>query len=261
MYKDILISVKGRVATIRLNRPAVSNALAKGTYGEIRDAVQSLEQDDSVGCIVLTGEGKNFSAGGDIVRFKELIDTKAYLNEADIDRAAEMSKAIRLCRKPVIAMINGFATGSGLSAALACDFRTGTAKSRLVMAFIKMGLSGDTGSIYFLNKLLGASVASELIMTGRPVGGEEAYRLGLLNRLIEEGQLEEETYRFAEQLANAPLYAIARQKELINTYFYGDLDRFTQMETTAMAACSKTRDFEEAVNAFLEKRSPHFVGQ
>lgn len=261
MYEDILISVKDRVGTIRLNRPAVSNALAKGTYGEIRDAVQSLEQDDGVGCIVLTGEGKNFSAGGDIVRFKQLIETKAYLNEADIARAAGMSRAIRLCSKPVVAMINGFATGSGLSAALACDFRVGTPKSKLVMGFIRMGLSGDTGGIYFLHKLLGASRAAELIMTGRPVDGEEAYQLGLLNWLAEEDALEEDTYRFAKGLADAPLFAIARQKELINRYFYGDLDQFTETETRSMAACSRTRDFEEAVNAFLEKRPPHFSGR
>ena len=261
MYRDILIDIQKKVATIRIDRPAVSNALAKTTYGEIKDAVQELEHDDQVGCIVLTGVGKNFSAGGDIVRFKQLIEEKVYLNEEDIDRAAEMSKAIRLCSKPVIAMINGVATGAGLSVALACDFRTGTPKSKLIMAFIKMGLSGDTGSIFFLNKLLGVGRASELIMTGRPVSGEEAYQLGLINRLAKEGELEAETYYFAEDLANSPLFAIARQKELINRFFYQDLDVFTQSETKAMAACSRTRDFEEAVNAFLEKRTPHFLGK
>lgn len=261
MFHDILLSSENKVATISINRPEVSNALAKTTYAEIKNAIDQCQRDDGIGCIVITGKGKNFSAGGDIVRFKELIDKQIYLQEEAIDEAAEMSSAIRLCPKPTIAMINGVATGAGLSIALACDFRTGTAKSKLIMAFIKMGLSGDTGSIFFLNKLLGVARATELILTGKPLSGKDAYTFGLLNRLTEEETLVEETCQLAESLANAPLYAIRRQKELINTFFYQDLPAFTALETEAMAACSRTHDFEEAVNAFLEKRTPHFTGK
>jgi len=261
MYQDIELIIENRVATIYINRPQVSNALARSTYGEIQSAVTSCEENEDVGCIVITGRGKHFSAGGDIVSFKKLIDDGTYLEEDSIAKAAEMSKAIRCCAKPVIAMINGTATGAGLSVALACDLRVGTPKSRLVMAFIKMGLSGDTGAIYFLNKLLGVGKATEMIMTGMPVGGEEAYRLGLLNRLAEEGALEEETYRLAQELANAPLVAIKYQKDLINEFFYSNLDDFTVKETKYMAASSRTADFAEAVNAFLEKRAPKFTGK
>ena len=260
MYKDISLVIEERVLTISIERPTVSNALAKDTYDEIRRPVACAQDDGSVGCIVITGVGKNFSAGGDIARFKQLIDSKTYLQETDIRKAAEMSAAIRHSAKPVIAMVNGTAAGAGLSLALACDMRTGTCKSKLVMAFVKMGLSGDTGCIFFLNKLIGAGRAAELMMTGRPVGGEEAYRLGLLNVLAEEDKLAEETYCLARGLAASPLYAIARQKELVNTYFYGDLDAFAMPEARYMAGCSRTHDFEEAVNAFLEKRRPSFTG-
>lgn len=261
MYQDILLSVEARVATITLNRPQVSNALSKASYGEIQDAVSACEQDEQVGCIVITGAGKHFSAGGDIASFKRLIESGAYLSEDSIRAAAGMSSGIRRCCKPVVAMINGVATGAGLSVALACDFRIGTPSSKLIMAFIKMGLSGDTGSILLLHKLVGAGTAAEMIMTGAPVGGEQAHRLGLFSRLAEEGQLEAETYAFARTLANGPLFALKKQKELINAFFYSELDAFTEAETKAMAACSRTKDFEEAVNAFSEKRTPQFTGQ
>ncbi|MBR4165001.1 MAG: enoyl-CoA hydratase/isomerase family protein [Lachnospiraceae bacterium] len=258
MFQDILTEQKGRIGIITINRPQVSNALARTTYGEIRRAVEDYEKDDSIGAILITGKGKHFSAGGDIVRFKQLIDSGVFLEEGPIEEAFQMSRAIRLCSKPVTAMINGVATGAGLSIALACDFRTGTAKSKLVMAFVKMGLSGDTGAIYFLNKLLGAGKAAEMIMTGTPVAGEEAFRLGLLNRLSEEDSLEADTMEFVGTLANMPHFAIRKQKELINDFFYKDLDEFSGPETKAMSACSRTADFKEAVNAFLEKRAPEF---
>lgn len=261
MYQDITLEITNRIALISINRTQVSNAFAKTTYGEIRDAVAACEGNEDVGCIVITGNGKNFSAGGDIKRFKELIDSKEYLSEESISSAAEMGAAIRRCAKPVIAMVNGAASGAGLSLALACDFRTGTPKTKLTMAFIKMGLSGDTGSIYFLMKLLNAGKASEMVMTGRPVGGEEAYNIGLLNVLAPEDGLMEATMKFASGLANAPLFAIRKQKELINKFFYADLPDYTVDETKAMAACSRTDDFAEAVNAFLEKRAPHFQGK
>lgn len=260
-YKNILLSKEDRVAVITHNRPEASNAFARDSYAEIRSAILSCEEDPDIGCIVITGAGKHFSAGGDIVRFKMLIDTEQYLTAEGISFAGEMTTAIRRCKKPVIAMVNGVATGAGLSLALACDFRFVTPKSKMIMGFINMGLPGDTGSLYFLPRLIGVPRATELMMTGRPVGGEEAVAIGLANRLCEIDELEQDTMAFAKKLAHAPSKALAKQKSMVNTLFFNRLDEYSAIEASDMAECSRSHDFAEAVNAYLEKRSPVFTGE
>jgi len=260
-YRDILFEISDNVATIKLNRPEVGNAWSKDTPTEVMDAISCCADNDEVRAIVITGSGKHFCAGGDINRFKRLIDTKQYLEIPSILRAGEMGKAIRRCLKPVIAMINGAAAGAGCSIAMACDFRVMTPSSKLVMAFINVGLSGDTGGLYYLQKLVGTAIAGDLMMRGRPVTGEQAEKYGLVNVLAEEGKLEESTYAFANKMANAPTFALARQKDLINRFFYTDLDAYTELEAKYMQECSETKDFEEAVNSFLEKRTPVFQGK
>ncbi len=254
----ILTEKRGRVALITHNRPEASNAFAYESYGAIRDEINSLGRDKSVGAIVITGAGKHFSAGGDIMRFKHLIESGEYLAAENILYADEMVAAIRRCPKPVIAMVNGVATGAGLSCALSCDFRVVTPSSKMVMAFINMGLCGDTGSLYFLPKLVGIPEAERMMMTGEPVRGEDAVRTGLATILAEDGNLEETTMLFADKLANRSTAAIAAQKEIVNKYFFQDLDAYFKDEVTAMAALSRKPDFKAAVYAFLEKKAPEF---
>lgn len=248
------LSKEGRVATLTLNRPEFANAFATESYGMIRDYMEELGQDRGIGSIVITGKGRFFSAGGDIQRFKELIESKTYLQAENIVYAGQMAKAIRQCPKPVIAMINGAAAGAGLSCVLACDYRIVTPSTKMVMAFVNMGLCGDTGSILTLTKLVGVDKASKIMMTGEPVKGEEAVRIGLASMLAEDDKLAETTYAFANKLANKSTRAIAAQKKLIYKYFYGMMDEFFQDESEEMAALSRECDFEEAVYAFLEKR-------
>jgi len=260
-YKGILLDVKDKIATITLNRPEFGNALAKDSYGEIRDAVERCEKDDNVRAIVIRSTGKHFSAGGDIKRFKQLIDTKEYLNEDGIVYAGGMTTAVRKCEKPVIAMVQGIATGAGCSLAVACDFRVATASSKFIMGFVKLGLTGDTGSMYFLYKLLGVAKASEMLMLGDPVSGEEAYRMGLVTKLAEEDRLEAETYALARRLADSPTQSFRLQKKSLLEFFYQDLDTYSVRESEYLAQASRTADFAEAVNAFLEKRPPVFSGK
>lgn len=261
-YQEILVNVEDKVATITFNRPQHGNAFAKESYTEIIDVVEKLGSDENVGAIILTGAGKNFSAGGDIKRFKELIDTKVYLEEKNVATAGRMAAAVRRCPKPVIAMVNGAAAGAGCSLALACDFRVVAPKSKFVMAFINMGLSGDTGGMYYLQKLMGTGKTVELMMTGAPVGGEEAVRTGMANLLAPSNEeLVATAMDFARGLAAKPLFAIKCQKELLNHTFYADLDHYTKHEAGYMVECSKSGDFAEAVNAFLEKRPPVFTGK
>lgn len=261
MAKYVECSIEGRVATLTLNRPEYANAFATESYGEITQYMEELGENPDVGAIVITGKGRFFSAGGDIKRFKELIETKTYLKAENIVYAGQMAKAIRRCPKPVIAMINGAAAGAGLSCALACDFRVVTPSSKMVMAFVNMGLCGDTGSILTLTKLVGVDKASKIMMTGEPVKGEEAVRIGLASILAEEEKLAETAYAFAEKLANKSTRAIGAQKRLIDQYFYSELDAYFEDESREMEALSKAVDFEEATNAFLEKRAPVYNKQ
>lgn len=258
MYNDILLSVENKVGTITINRPDYMNALSRPTYGEIKNAMEEFNSNDNVNVIVITGTGKHFSAGGDIQRFRTLIENQEYLSEEGIAYAGEMTTTIRRSSKPVIAMVNGVATGAGLSIALACDYRVVTPKSKLIMAFVKLGLPGDTGSLYFLPKLVGIPKASEIMMTGDPINGEEAYKIGLATHLTSDENLSKLTYDFAQKLTQLPLKAVAKQKEIINKYFYPDLDEYSIDEKKVMAECSRNNDFKEAVYAFLEKRHPEF---
>lgn len=243
MYQHIKLHIENKIGTITINCPKSANAVNPSIYAEIKDAMCGCVINEEVNVVVLTGEGKHFSAGGDIREFKELIESETYIEERSIQLAGNTAEAIRRCPKPVIAMINGAAAGAGCSLALACDFRIMEPKSRLSMAFINMALPGDTGGIYYLYKLLGPARTEELIMTGRPVGGEEAFRLGLANRLAPEGGLYEETMAFAGELAARPQLAIKRQKQMILDFFYKDIAAFTEAEGRYMVECSRSEDF------------------
>lgn len=260
-YKTILISIEERVATITLNRPQSGNAFAMESYTEIRKAIESLDGNPEVGAIVLTGAGKHFSTGGDIVDFKRRISTKEYVPVEGVVAAGRMGVAPKRCSKPVIAMINGTAAGAGASLALACDFRLMTVKSNITMAFINMGFSGDTGGAYYLERLVGMGKMTEMMMTGKPMGGEEAAHLNVAILVEEEEKLSEATYNFARKLANGPLVAYKWQKQLFLDLFYHDINKATSMEAIGMNCTSMSEDFSEAVHAFLEKRVPVFHGR
>lgn len=259
-YTTILIDIKERIATITFNRPEAANAYTPATNQELREALEILGEDDEVGCIVITGKGKHFSAGGDIYRMKRQIEEKVYMPRAGILNDGMLGYAIRKCGKPIISMINGAAAGAGASIAAASDFRVMTERSKIIMSFVKMGLTGDTGSFYYLYKLVGAAKMTEMIMLGEVLRGKEASELGIAV-LAEEGELEKTAYELAEKLAAMPTYAIRRIKQNMLETIYADIPRLTYMEADAMYDSSRTHDFEEAVNAFIEKRDPVFQGK
>lgn len=262
MYKTILYEEKESIAYITFNRTEVGNAFSEDSFREIPEALAHASQDANIRAVVLTGKGKLFCGGGDINQFKEFIEKDdGGIPEYLVEATGAMGRAIRNCSKPVIASINGAAAGAGVGVALAADFRIMEKRSSLVTAFIGMGLSGDTGVLYFLQKMVGTSLATELLMFTEPIKGEAAFDLGLANKVVEDGTLEEETWAFAKKVASLPTQIISYQKELFNEFFYSDLEKFNHREAQLMHQASLTDDHKEAVTAFLEKRKPHFSGQ
>ena len=260
MSKEIIYSFKDSVATITFNRPDAGNAMTPQMREEFNDLMDKVDTDDSIRALVITGAGRNFCAGGDIKSFRTLLDSGGSL---DADEVGSSNYAIRqrACPKPVIAMVNGAAAGAGCSISLGADFRVVTPKSSFIMSFISMALPCDTGGYYNLAKLIGVGRATEMLTTGKRISGEQACEWGLANVLAEEGKLEEETYRFAARLAAGPTKTYGFQKELANRFIYPDLEESIKMEGRLTNLASKTEDFNEAVNAFLEKRVPQFKGK
>ena len=259
-YESVLCRVEDRVATVTINRPQMNNALDPVAYVDIRDVFQRLSTDSEVGAVILTGAGRNFSAGGDIQRFRREIDAGRYLQSENIILTGEMSAAIRRCAKPTIAMVNGAAAGAGCGLALACDFRILASHSKLILSFINLGLTGDSCSMYYLARMVGTAKAIEFAMLGKPIRAQSALELGIAYKVTAAEDLESETYEFAKWIAHRPTSALSRQKQQLNDFFYNDLDSFMLHEAKNMTQSSRSDDFNEAVNAFLEKRDPKFTG-
>jgi len=260
MYNNILFFTQNEIATILLNRPKQGNAFTNNMYKEIRNALEECRNEQSIRAVVIKGEGKNFCTGGDIQEFKELIEKEIFIPEEMALDTAAMTRAVRQCPKPVIAKVNGAAAGAGFGLALACDFRVMSEKSKLVTSFINMGFSSDSGLIYFLQSYVGIAKATEMLMLSKAIAAKEAYELGLCNIIAEENMLEKEAMDLALLLANQPTKAIAKQKDLMNKFFYKDLEEYNKLESKYMAECSRTNDHAEAVFSFLEKRKPVFTG-
>lgn len=262
MFETILTEKKDGIAKIIINRPESSNAFASNTYFEIRDAVNEFNSDPEVRVIQITGAGKHFSAGGDIKAFKAKSKNTAPVEPEGLVKVSEMGTSIRLCKKPVIAVVNGAAMGAGCALVLACDFRVMSPRTKLGMAFINMGLSGDNGGYYYLQKLIGTAKATEMMAMGSVITGEEAKELGLVTRYADSPEtLQETADTFSKELMKKAPLAFAKQKRLAYEFFYRDLPQYLQREAQLNAECFNTQDHKEAVNAFLEKREPVFQGK
>lgn len=261
--KELALMTKAdHVATLTFNNPKNGNALDFDMYEDLNKKLKICEEDPDVRVVVITGAGKHFCAGGDIRQFKDRIINQVYLTMDELNFAAKTAYYIRNFKKPTIAMVNHAAAGAGFSIACACDFRIVTPETNFIMAFVNVGLCTDTAGLYLLGKLVGPGCASEIMMTGRPVNGEEAFQIGLATHCVQEEKLGETASRFAGRLAHSAGKAINYQKELINKYFYNDeFEAYMSDEANANHQCSKSADFEEAVTAFIEKRKPIFTGK
>lgn len=260
---DMLETRTGAVVTITMNRPERLNAITNTMLDDLIAMAGRLDQDDSVGCVVLTGAGRAFCSGGDVKSMAEGSEAKEGFDARarNLRRRMEVSRMIHEAPKPWIAAVRGPCAGAGLSLALACDMRIASETARFITAFAKVGLSGDFGGSYFLSQLIGTGRARELYFTGGEVRAEEALRLGIANRVVADDALEAETEAFAAEIAAGPRLAIQYMKKNMNVAERGDLAAALDAEAIHHARTGQTEDHAEAAKAFAEKRKPVFRGR
>jgi enoyl-CoA hydratase/carnithine racemase len=258
--------VDGPVATVTLSRPERKNPLTFESYAELRDTFRQLSFATDVKVVVLTGEGGNFCSGGDV---HEIIGPLVRMREekrmdellAFTRMTGDLVKAIRGCPQPVIAAIDGACVGAGAILAMSSDLRLGTARSKVAFLFTKVGLSGaDMGACAILPRIIGQGRASELLFTGRTMGGEEAERWGFYNRLVEPDALLDEARALARSLAEGPTFAHGITKKCLHQEWAMGVDEAIEAEAQAQAICMQTEDFARAFRAFAAKERPVFEG-
>jgi 2-(1,2-epoxy-1,2-dihydrophenyl)acetyl-CoA isomerase len=248
----------GAIARIAFNRPEFGNTIDVDVARALMHAAIECDADDSIRCVVLTGTGKLFCAGGDIRSFAAADDAvPAYLKELTSYLHAAIAGFSRMA-KPLVTSINGPAAGAGLSLAVLGDIALATAAAHFTVAYTAIGLSPDGGSTWLLPRLIGLRRTQELALLNRRVSAEEAVQLGLITRVVADGTLEAETAKVAETLAESATAAIGRTRNLLLTSFGASFE--TQMESEARAVSEAARGDEnrEGVRAFLEKRKPRY---
>lgn len=254
--------VSGPVATITLDRPERKNPLTFESYAELRDLFGQLKYATDVHAVVVVGAGENFCSGGDV---HEIIGPLVQLKAPELLMFTRMTgdlvKAMRACPQPIVAAIDGVCAGAGAIIAMASDMRLGTARSKTAFLFNRVGLAGcDMGACAMLPRIIGQGRASELLYTGRSLGGEEAERWGFFNRLCGPTSLLAEAQKLAADLAAGPTFANGITKTMLHQEWAMTIEQAIEAEAQAQAICMMTEDFTRAYNAFVAKSRPKFEG-
>lgn len=256
-YETISLTVADRIATITVNRPDKLNALNDRVIAELGDAIDSTRENADVGGVILTGAGRAFIAGADI---SELVDHGAVSAKALAQRGQDVFRRYESSRKPTIAAVNGFALGGGCELAMACHMRIASETAKFGQPEVKLGLIPGYGGTQRLPRLIGKGRALQLLLTGETIDANEAYRLGLVNRVVPANELiATATTMLRTILANGPL-AVAYCIESVNRGYDLTLDEALTLEATAFGLLAGTDDKREGTQAFLEKRPPRFTG-
>ena len=259
MAQEILTETDGRVGVIRLNRPRKLNAWTDTMSGEIVDQMRAWNADDGIGAILLTGEGRAFCAGADIGNFAERVQTNRQGQGETLRRGGHNFTTFLRESKPTVAAVNGYAVGVGLTMILPCDVRIASTSANLSIRFIKMGLMPELGSTRLLAQLVGLGNATEMCLTGRMVGAEEALHMGLVTAVTAPEDLMGTALAKAREIADNPTRAVMMIKELLRKNpTDADLEAVMEREGLRDQIARRLPDHAEAVEAFLAKREPRF---
>jgi enoyl-CoA hydratase len=252
-YQTILTETKGRVGVIRLNRPQALNALNRALVGELSQAIAAFDADDTIGCMLLTGNEKAFAAGADI---KEMAD-KTFIEAYRGNFAADWDAPAR-ARKPVVAAVAGFALGGGCEIAMQCDIIIAADSAKFGQPEIKLGVIPGIGGTQRLTRAVGKAKAMDLILTGRMMDAAEAERCGLVARVVPAASLMDEAMKVAEVIAGMSLPSVLAGKEAVNRAFETPLAEGVVFERRIFHSLFATNDQKEGMKAFVEKRKPEW---
>jgi 2-(1,2-epoxy-1,2-dihydrophenyl)acetyl-CoA isomerase len=256
---SVLLTIEKDIAVVALNRPKVGNCISRALADELIQALAQAADDASVKAVILKGNGRFFCTGGDIPRLTDLTDAAS-----GYDEFSNTGKAIQLIvsmPKPVVCMVHGVVAGAGFGFALASDIVVSERHTKFMSAFSKIGLVSDCATIFHLVKLAGKQRAKEIMMLSEQIEAEELHRLGLINRLTDESELESVTYEIVRKLLCMPPLSLRFTKEFANNCDDMSLKQVLAWEEAIQTVCIGTADFAEGTSAFLEKRSPVFHGR
>ncbi|MBS3999237.1 MAG: enoyl-CoA hydratase/isomerase family protein [Desulfobulbaceae bacterium] len=256
-YMLIKYEIKGKVAYITLNRPDVLNSFNREMSLEMQEALHSATEDAQVRCILISGEGRAFSAGQDL---EEAISGKYDVSDIITRQYNPIISLIRNIPKPVVAAVNGIAAGAGANIALACDIIIASDKASFIQSFSNIGLIPDSGGTYFLPRLVGLAKASALMFLAEKVDAKSAEEMGMIYKTFPAEEFMAEAEAIANHLADRPTKGLALTKHLLNTTIDNDLEKQLEEEMKLQIIASNSYDYKEGVNAFLEKRKPIYKG-
>ena len=256
--ENVLIEKNGEIGIVTVNRPQQMNSMNSLTRSELAEAFKLLENDKNIAVILLTGsKGKAFIAGADIKEFlNQTIETETKLKEDWI-----VTNVISNLKKPVIAVIDGFCLGGGLELAMSCDLRIASDRSKLGQPEINIGIIPGAGGTQRLTRLIGEGRAMEMILTGRMITAEEAFRYGIINFVYDSDDLMDEAMKIANTIGEKSKYAVERAKKSVKAVSEMKLEDGLKLEREIFIECLNSEDGEEGITAFIEKRKPNFKGK
>jgi enoyl-CoA hydratase/carnithine racemase len=261
VMSDIRYSVSGGVATITLDRPKAKNAFTLDMVDLWAGYVDRAQKDSAVGALVLTGAGEAFCAGGDLGTISDMTSRAMSGKQALTEHIHRVAYAMEAMDKPTIAAVNGVAVGAGMDMALMCDVRYMARGARMSEGYVKLGLVPGDGGAYYLPRIVGTAKALELLLTGDFVDAEEALRIGLVTKIVDDGSVLEEAQAFAGRLAAGPPLAIRMIKRAVYRGLDTDLRTSLDLISSHMGLVATSDDAREAIAAMTERRTPHFTGR
>lgn len=255
MFKKLLFEKRGNIGIIYINRPEAMNSLNSSLLDELNLLFDEIQKDEDIYVIILTGKGKAFVAGADIEEMKDKnpIDAKVFAN-----KGLSLFRKIELMDKPVIAAVNGFALGGGCELAMCSDIRIASEKAKFGQPEVGLGITPGFGGTQRLPRLVGEAKAKELIFTCDIIKADEAYRIGLVNKVVTEDKLMESAIEMAEKISSKGQIAVRYSKAAINRGIQADIDTGMIIEEDLFSLCFLTEDQKEGMQAFLEKRKPEY---